>query len=258
MQFWFERREPNVKPFFEEAIPIGLLGLHLHRPGALIRVACKLGKQPFDAVMCIETPSQREKFQVEVTAVEDRDSAWRREALARQGFCPAWGPLRKEGGEIRAEVAMEDLDERWEMRIDMALDRARKKVEKAPPYEPGTAIVVYSEELRPPDAWWREELACRTRQAESDLVRWFARLRGSMKAHLAKANTGQATDRSEKATSKRVLGPPGRNARTVAARRQRSASTTWCRRSEFEAQAAKLDADQGKRVAEVALGLAPS
>lgn len=169
-EIWFGRRDRNVKRFFEEAIPIGLFGLYLHRPGLILRVACKTGNQPFDATITTEDPSRKREFKVEVTVVEDKDSAWRREALATQGFCPAWGPIRREkkDGRIVADIVMKDMGELWNSRIEMAFDRAREKVEKAPPYEPGTAIVVYSEEMCPPEAWWRRELISRTQDLMDD------------------------------------------------------------------------------------------
>lgn len=170
---WFERREPNVKQFFEEAIPIALFALHMHRPGLLIRISCKLGNQPFDAVVRTENPSRKQEFKVEATVVEDRESAWRREALSKDGFCPTWGPIKKENGKIIAGIEMQDMSELWGDRISLAFDRAKDKVQKAPPYESGTAIVVYSEELSPPEAWWRAELSRRThhllRQSNSNV-----------------------------------------------------------------------------------------
>ncbi len=119
---------------------------------------CLTGNQPYDALLDLTNfLGETKSIKVEVTTIENENSTMRRQALSRSGFWST-GPMKKAGRDVTCAVEMEDVEEKNDECVELALTRAADKLRKQPPYGPETAILVYLETYRPLPIRVRAEL----------------------------------------------------------------------------------------------------
>jgi hypothetical protein len=158
---YFERKGRNVKSFLEEALPVAALGLYFYRPGDDVYLRCLTGNQHYDALLTVQGVHNF-TIKVEVTTIETEDSMLRRQAMARNGFRFAYGPIERKGRDIVSKAGWVKVTEHRAKTVELAFKRVLDKLEKS--YDADTALLVYLDTGRSLPMSSRADLIDKTRQ----------------------------------------------------------------------------------------------
>lgn len=138
-KIYFERKGNNIKRLIEEAIPLASLGLYFYKPPSNVYINFHPENHQYDADLIVEGFNNFQ-LKVEVTTLENNDSALRRQALSRNGTVFTTGKIEKKGNIITSEPEMVDLNLENEKWINLALERCKTKINRCS--DENTAILV--------------------------------------------------------------------------------------------------------------------